>query len=213
MLSDYLSRRGFEVCAAEGAEAMRRCLETRADAVVLDVAMPGQDGLSALRELRRTSQVPVLMLTAAAEVVDRVVGLELGADDYVPKPVDLRELEARLRALLRRGVRVPEAAAPATGRVPFGPCTLDLDGARLFGPDGAEIAVTAMEFALLRVFAENRGRVLSRDRILAVAHDRGWDRFDRSVDLRVSRLRRKVERNPAKPETIRTVRGIGYVFG
>ncbi|MEL6219558.1 MAG: winged helix-turn-helix domain-containing protein, partial [Pseudomonadota bacterium] len=183
----------------------------------LDINMPGEDGLSALRGLRATNNaVPVLMLTATAEVVDRILGLEMGADDYLGKPVDLRELEARLKTVLRRSV-TPEAEAPKPaakgGRQAFGPCTLDLDAAMLFGADGAEIPITAMEFALLKVFVENRGRVLNRDQLLEKAHDRGWDPFDRSIDIRISRLRRKIEPNAQKPEVIRTVRGVGYIFG
>ncbi|WP_415715003.1 winged helix-turn-helix domain-containing protein [Roseibium sp.] len=149
-------------------------------------------------------------------MVDRIVGLEMGADDYVGKPVDLRELEARIKAALRRQSFVEtesEQRDRLNGTVPFGPCRLDIDGAKLFGVDGNEIAITAMEFSLLRVFAENRGRVLNRDQLLEQAHDKGWEPFDRSIDLRISRLRRKIEPNPTKPETIRTVRGIGYVFG
>ncbi|MEO0994806.1 MAG: response regulator [Pseudomonadota bacterium] len=218
MLSEYLERRGFAVSAVGNAEGMRKALELRgADAVLLDINMPGEDGLSALRGLRATNNaVPVLMLTATAEVVDRILGLEMGADDYLGKPVDLRELEARLKTVLRRSV-TPEAEAPKPaakgGRQPFGPCTLDLDAAMLFGADGAEIPITAMEFALLKVFVENRGRVLNRDQLLEKAHDRGWDPFDRSIDIRISRLRRKIEPNAQKPEVIRTVRGVGYIFG
>ncbi|MCG8441354.1 MAG: winged helix-turn-helix domain-containing protein, partial [Caulobacterales bacterium] len=146
--------------------------------------------------------------------VDRILGLEMGADDYLGKPVDLRELEARLKTVLRR--RSGPAAEPATaggGRIAFGACELDLDAATLFAADGAEIAITAMEFSLLKVFAENRGRVLTRDQLLEQAHDRSWDPFDRSIDIRISRLRRKIEANASKPELIRTVRGVGYIFG
>jgi two-component system phosphate regulon response regulator OmpR len=125
-------------------------------------------------------------------------------------------LQARVKAALRRSeiqVQQQETHDRLNGTVPFGPCKLDLDSARLFGPDDQEIAITAMEFSLLRVFAENRGRILNRDQLLEQAHDKGWEPFDRSIDLRISRIRRKVEANPTKPEVIRTVRGIGYVFG
>ncbi|MEO0820968.1 MAG: response regulator [Pseudomonadota bacterium] len=223
MLSEYLERRGFRISTAGTAAAMRaRLAEGAADAVLLDIKMPGEDGLSALRGLRATSDIPVIMLTATAEVVDRILGLEMGADDYLAKPVDLRELEARLKSVLRRSVRSAEGPAGEAphcgedgrrGRVPFGPCTLDLDAALLFDAEGGEIAITAMEFSLLRVFAENRGRVLNRDQLLEQAHDRSWDPFDRSIDIRISRLRRKIEPNAAKPEVIRTVRGVGYIFG
>lgn len=217
MVAEYLTERGYCVSEAENANVMNDLLEkTQPALIILDVNMPGTDGLTALRNLRTTSTVPVIMLTAASEVVDRIVGLEMGADDYVGKPVDLRELEARIKAALRRQSFVEtesEQRDRLNGTVPFGPCRLDVDGAKLFGADGNEIAITAMEFSLLRVFAENRGRVLNRDQLLEQAHDKGWEPFDRSIDLRISRLRRKIEPNPTKPETIRTVRGIGYVFG
>jgi len=216
MVAEYLSERGYDVAEAPNAAEMKQLLGKLQPAlIILDVNMPGTDGLTALRDLRATSTVPVIMLTAASEVIDRIVGLEMGADDYVGKPVDLRELEARIKAALRRQTFADADQVEKTrqtGTVPFGPCRLDLDGAKLFGADGNEIAITAMEFSLLRVFAENRGRVLNRDQLLEQAHDKGWEPYDRSIDLRISRLRRKIEPNPTKPESIRTVRGIGYVF-
>ncbi|GMG82018.1 response regulator [Paralimibaculum aggregatum] len=217
MVGEYLGERGFRVAEAGSAAALHRELAgAGADLVILDITMPGEDGLSALRKLRTEFDLPVIMLTAASEVIDRVVGLEMGADDYLGKPVDLRELEARIKAALRRhpsGGGAGAAGGAAPGSVPFGPCKLDLDRASLTGPEGEEIPITAMEFSLLRVLAENRGRVLTRDQLLAQAHDRGWEPFDRSIDLRISRLRRKIEPNPAKPSVIRTVRGVGYIFG
>jgi DNA-binding response OmpR family regulator len=183
--------------------------------------MPGEDGLDFARELRRRrgGEVAIVMLTASGETVDRVVGLELGADDYLAKPFDPRELLARVRSVLRR-VRPPSAPAgapePASGGggrvVRFGRHLLDLDAHRLLAPDGGEVPVTAMEFELLAAFAANPDRVLSRDRLLELAHRRGNDPFDRSVDTRVARLRRKIEPDPDEPRTIRTVRGVGYVF-
>ncbi len=215
MVGEYLSERGFAVTEAPNAAALHAALKGEgADLVVLDITMPGEDGLTALRTLRTEHDIPVIMLTAAAEVVDRVIGLELGADDYIGKPVDLRELEARIKAALRRAAPAePAAGDGARTAVAFGPCQLDIDRATLTGPDGQEIPITAMEFALLKVFAENKGRVLNRDQLLEQAHDKSWEPFDRSIDLRVSRLRRKIEPNPAKPEVIRTVRGVGYIFG
>lgn len=222
MVSEYLTERGYAVVEAGDAEEMRaRLAEATPDLIILDIRMPREDGLSALRRLRAESNIPVIMLTAAAETVDRVVGLELGADDYIGKPVDLRELEARVKAVTRRRAPAtdpqdsptPQGQGQAQGRVPFGPCALDLNAARLFGPDGAEIMITSMEFALLKLFVQNQGRILTRDHILEQAHDRDWDPYDRSIDLRISRLRRKIEANPSKPETIRTVRGMGYIFG
>ncbi len=215
MLQEYLERRGFGVQTAANATELRERLGSgRVDLIVLDINMPGEDGLSALRALRAENPVPVVMLTAAGETVDRIVGLEMGADDYLGKPVDLRELEARIKAVLRRQA-APAPAEPSndgaqTAR--FGRFTLDLAAARLLAEDGSEVPLTAMEFSLLKVFARNRKRVLNRDQILEQAHDRAWDPFDRSIDIRISRLRRKIEENPQKPVIIRTVRGIGYIY-
>ncbi|WP_085906908.1 response regulator [Kiloniella majae] len=216
MVAEYLNDRGYEVIETANAKTMHEsCEKHLPDLVILDINMPGEDGLTALRNLRNTSDVPVIMLTAASEVVDRIVGLEMGADDYLSKPVDLRELEARIKATLRRrpGTLSEQNSTKIKGSVQFGFCRLDLDSAQLFDAENNEIAITAMEFSLLRVFSENAGRVLNRDQLLEQAHDRGWEPFDRSIDLRISRLRRKIEMNPTKPEIIRTVRGIGYVFG
>lgn len=213
MVGEYLGERGYDVLEAGTADEMRALLAGhRPDLIVLDIQMPKEDGLSALRWLRQETDLPVIMLTASAGTLDRVAGLELGADDYIGKPVDLRELDARIKAVLRRGRLSPGAQPAHEARVAFGDCMLDLETARLFGIDGAEIPITAMEFALLRHFALNPGKVMTRDEILAGAHDRNWDPEDRSLDLRISRLRRKVEVNPNRPTVIRTVRGVGYVF-
>jgi DNA-binding response OmpR family regulator len=156
------------------------------------------------------------MLTTAAEAMDRIIGLEVGADDYVPKPFELRELLARVKSLLRRLAPASngEAGAPpaAAKAVRFGQCLLHLDERRLVGADGVEIALTASEFDLLALFARAPNRPLNRDQIMEQAHNRGWDVFDRSIDLRIMRLRRKIERNPDKPEVLKTVRNVGYVF-
>lgn len=216
MLAEYLGKRGFAVVTAADASQMRnRIADGDCDLLLLDIRMPGEDGLTALRNLRADKRVPVIMLTAAGETIDKVVGLEMGADDYLGKPVDLRELEARIKAVLRRVGDAPApkpAADPAGARWRFGKCWLDIPGAKLLADDGSEVPLTAMEFALLKLFAENRGRVLNRDQILEGAHDRSWDPFDRSIDIRISRIRRKIEVNPEKPEVIRTVRGIGYIY-
>jgi DNA-binding response OmpR family regulator len=214
-VGEYLRRRGYHVIeAASSGElyaAMARPPEV--DLVILDIAMPGEDGLAALARLRAGRNVAVIMLTASSGLVDRVVGLELGADDYLGKPFELRELEARIRSVLRRSrARPPPPVTPAGRGVEVGPHRLDIEGAELRGPDGRVIALTPMEFRTLLLFVENRGRVLTRDRLLELAADRGWDAFDRSVDLRVSRLRRKIEPNPAESTIIRTVRGIGYIL-
>jgi two-component system phosphate regulon response regulator OmpR len=222
-VGEYLARRGFDVRRAEDAAALRRLLAERpADLVVLDISMPGEDGLSLARALRADSDIGIVMLTAAGDVVDRVVGLEVGADDYIAKPVDLRELLARLRAVLRRreataqalaNLPSPSAAAsPAGRRVRMGRTWLDLDQRRLTGPDGAEIPLGPTEFALLRAFAERPGRVLTRETLLDLAHPRGDEHFDRSIDVRIARIRRKVEAVPDRPAVIKTVRGAGYVF-
>ena len=215
MLEEYLCKRGFSVFLAGNADQMRAALETSVpDVILLDINMPGEDGLSALRTLRTENDVPVVMLTAASETIDKIVGLEMGADDYLGKPVDLRELEARIKAVLRRrGAPVTQPVKGAAGQqVAFGDFMLDCEAAKMRDADGEDVPLTAMEFRLLKLFAENRGRVLNRDQILEQAHDRSWDPFDRSIDIRISRLRRKIERNPQKPALIRTVRGIGYVF-
>jgi DNA-binding response OmpR family regulator len=219
MLSDYLGHAGFRVSTAEGGAAMRQLLaEQPADLVILDVTMPGEDGLSLARFLREhTKGVGIVMLTAAGGVVDRIVGLEMGADDYIAKPVDLRELLARVRSVLRRLQlpAVPEVAAEAKENarsVRFGVFRLDLEAHRLYAADGAEVPITSMEFDLLKAFADNPNRVLSRDRLLDLAHNRDWEPFDRSIDIRITRLRRKIEADPAKPQVIKTVRGAGYIF-
>ena len=215
MVQEYLAKRGFKVSTAANADELRKVLASGGiDLIVLDINMPGEDGLSALRSLRTENPVPVIMLTAAGEVIDRIVGLEMGADDYLGKPVDLRELEARIKAVLRRkgGPATSNAVAESATTARFGGHTLHIDTARLEAADGTEMQLTAMEFNLLKVFAENKGRVLNRDQILEQAHDRSWDPFDRSIDIRISRLRRKIENNPSKPTIIKTVRGLGYIY-
>ena len=222
MIAEYLVARDFDVLQAEDPSALRALLtEHTPDLILLDIRMPGEDGLTALRNLRASHNTPVIMLTAASGTVDRVVGLELGADDYLGKPVDLRELEARIKAVLRRQkpvgsdvdyVSLTQSPSHSDERIGFGHCTMDLERARLFDRTGAEIPITAMEFTLLRLFLRNAGRILTRDQILDETDDRGMDPFDRSIDLRISRLRKKIESNPARPEIIRTVRGLGYIY-
>lgn len=224
-VSGYLARQGLAVrAAANGAELRALLAERPADAVILDIAMPGEDGLSLARMLRSQSDIGIVMLTAAADVVDRVVGLEVGADDYIAKPFDLRELLARLRAVLRRraaargaGAAAAPAAQPQPGpgagrQVRMGRNMLCLDTRRLLDADGFEIPLAASEFELLRTFAERPGRTLTREMLLELAHPHGEDRFDRSIDVRITRIRKKIEAVPSRPQVIRTVRGIGYVF-
>ncbi len=215
-LREYLDLHGFRVSTADGGVALREIVDRDSvDLVVLDISMPGEDGLSLARFLREHTSVAIVMLTAAGEVVDRIVGLEMGADDYVAKPPDLRELLARIKAVLRRtgGRGNSPGGAPATdGRLRFGDCRLDLDTHKLFDGEGNEVAITSMEYDLLKAFADHPRRVLSRDQLLEMAHGRGWEPFDRSIDIRVARIRRKIERDPSKPQVIRTVRGAGYMY-
>ena len=211
-VADYLEAQGYEVEQAEDGAAMRKVLAGHVpDLVLLDVKLPGEDGLALARWLRERHEVAIIMVTAAGEVIDRVVGLEVGADDYIGKPFDLRELLARIKSVLRRASK-PAAASTASRRVSFGPCILDLDRHQLIGRNGEEVALSGMEFDLLRAFAEHPNRVLSRDQLLTLTRNREWEPFDRSIDIRIARLRRKIEADPDKPRTIKTVRGSGYIF-
>ncbi|WP_430397028.1 response regulator [Ferrovibrio sp.] len=224
MLAEYLSGHGFVVRAADGAAHCRRLLaEEAADLVVLDINMPGEDGLSLARWLRGEaafSSIGIVMLTAESDVVDRVVGLEVGADDYVTKPFDLRELRARIRTVLRRvqpvaaaqAAEKPAAADNGEDVVRFGQRLLNLGSRKLYDGAGGEIPLTAMEFDLLQAFARHPDRVLSRDQLLDLAHHGQWEPFDRSIDIRVARLRRKIEADPSHPAVLKTVHGAGYLF-
>ena len=218
MVGEYLSNHGFIVRAAESGVALDALLAERpADLVLLDVNLGAEDGFAIARRLRTSRPtLPIVMLTAMGEVVDRVVGLELGADDYITKPFDLRELRARIRTVLRRtGPSTPAATSRKSRErelVSFGLKTLDLSKRCLIDAEGQEEKLTAMEFELLRAFARNPNRVLSRDQLLDLAHQRNMDPFDRSIDIRITRIRRKIEIQPDKPEIIKTVRGSGYIF-
>jgi two-component system, OmpR family, response regulator len=213
---EYLSEQGFEIAlAGDGVEMRAAIVAGIPDVVLLDLNLPGEDGLSLTRWLRENHDLGIIMVTGAGEVVDRVVGLEVGADDYLAKPFDLRELRARLKSVLRRTKSKPTQAPVAdtsAGRVKVGRCTLDLATHQLSDEQGAELPITGMEFDLLRVFIENADRVLSRDQLLTLTRNREWEPFDRSIDIRIARLRRKIEADPAKPAVIRTVRGAGYMF-
>ena len=211
MLADYLGRQNFRVSALGDGVALRRLVERELPALVmLDVGLPGEDGFALARWLREKSRrVGIIMVTAAADTIDRVVGLETGADDYIAKPFEPRELLARVKSVLRRAVGAP-AAGP---RVRIGRRVLDLERRVLIDPaDSSEERLTASEFDLLKIFAENPNRPLMRDWLLEVTAHREAEGFDRAIDLRVTRLRRKVEIDPAHPEAIRTVRGVGYMF-
>jgi len=216
LISDYLSGHGFEVAVADGASAMRACVQQRVpDVVLLDIGLPGEDGLSLARYLREHHDIGIIMVSGAGETVDRIVGLEVGADDYVSKPFDPRELHARIKSVLRRYQRAStEAPAPTDTdpHVAIGQCRLNSVSRQLFGPDGAEIPLTSMEFDLLQVFLERPGRPLSRDQILTHTQNREWDPYDRSIDIRIARLRKKIEVDPDNPRLIKTVRGVGYMY-
>jgi two-component system phosphate regulon response regulator OmpR len=214
-VAEYLGRNGFVVRAVGNAAAARTALgEAPCDVVLLDLNMPGEDGLSLARWMRVQPACPgIIMVTAASDLADRVVGLELGADDYLGKPFALRELLARVRALARRLLDArPRVRDQQARRIAMGHNILDLGTRRLTTPDGTEVPLTAMEFDLLAAFAERPGRVLSREQLLDLAHDKDSDPFDRSIDVRITRIRRKIEVDPAHPRIIRTVRGTGYVF-
>jgi DNA-binding response OmpR family regulator len=223
MVGDYLRMHGFSVSLCDGGASLRDTIgQQMPDLIVLDLNMPEEDGLSIIRDLKQRTTIPVIMLTATASAIDRVVGLELGADDYLAKPCELRELLARIRSVLRRSgagqqpaaqpAAAPAAPAPDRARVRFGTKWLDHDAQALRDDEGNEHPLTASEYGLLKVFAANPKRVLSRDRLLELANARDADAFDRAIDLRIMRIRRKIEPDPARPSVIRTVRGGGYLF-
>jgi DNA-binding response OmpR family regulator len=206
MVSEYLGGAGYRVSAAASGGAGMRLLEREPyDALVLDLSLPDIDGLEVCRRLREKHDIPVLMLTARGDATDRIVGLELGADDYLPKPFEPRELLARLRAILRR------TKSGARSILRFGKLEIDRD-ARVVRLDGSEKSVTAYQFALLVALAGNAGRVLSREALMDLLKGEALEAFDRSIDVHVSRLRAAIEDDPRKPRRIITVRGAGYVF-
>jgi len=207
MVSEYLSGAGYRVAtAASGADGLERLAKEPYDALVLDLSLPDMDGLEVCRRLRARWDTPVLMLTARGDAMDRVVGLELGADDYLPKPFEPRELLARLRAILRRANREAKNTLLRFGRL-----EIDRD-ARAVRVAGTEKAITSFQFALLVALAENAGRVLSRDALMDLMRGEKLEAFDRSIDVHVSRIRAAIEDDPKKPRRIITVRGAGYVF-
>lgn len=209
----YLMKHDLRVIAVEnGAQMRRQISRAMPDLVLLDVQLPGQeDGLALARWLRESStRVGIIMLTAAGDPVDKVLGLESGADDYVAKPYEPRELLARCKSVLRRSVA--KSTPALLERVRMGHHTLDLPRRQLLNPEGQDVAVTSGEFDILKIFAENPNRPLSRDWLLETTSHRSRDPFDRAIDLRITRIRRKIEPMPGKPSVIRTVRGIGYMF-
>lgn len=212
LLKRFLTKHGFRVSVAEDAVSCMQAIETgRHDLVVLDVMMPGEDGLSVCRRIRATSTLPVILLTAMGEETDRIVGLEIGADDYVSKPFNPRELLARIRAVLRRA----QPAAPATpvdGHLTFDTWRLDPQGRLLTNEAGEPVDLTSGEFDLLMAFVERPNRVLSRDQLLDITKGREAMPFDRSIDVQLSRLRKKIEADHTNPRLIKTIRGGGYMF-
>jgi two-component system OmpR family response regulator len=213
-LAKYLAKKGLRVSTADGGQEMRRVMKTGAiDLVVLDIMMPGEDGLALCRMIRETTDIPVILLTAMVEETDRVVGLEIGADDYVTKPFSPRELLARIKAVLRRARSLPRMA-PAAGRsrLRFDRWTLDTLRRELVGEDGVAVPLSTTEFRLLTVFLERARMVLSRDQLLDLTSGRSLEPFERSIDNQVSRLRKKIESDPKNPAIIKTVWGGGYVL-
>jgi len=212
LLSRFLVKHGMRVTAARDGVEMTKALEERGiDIVVLDLMLPGEDGLALCRRLRSQSTLPVIMLTAMGEETDRIVGLEMGADDYLPKPFNPRELLARIKAVLRRAQAVP-VALPSGDALRFDGWTLELAARRLVAPDGREVPLSTGEHDLLLAFLTHPRRVLSRDQLLDLARGRAAAPFDRSIDIQVMRLRRKIETDPKEPRLIKTVRGGGYIF-
>ena len=213
-LGRYLLKHGLRVSAAADATQARDLLRRSAvDLVVLDIMMPGEDGLSLCRHLRETSGVPVILLTAMADEADRIVGLEIGADDYVVKPFNPRELLARIKAVLRRAASLPRAKdGIATRRLAFDRWTFDVDRREVVGADGVAVPLSTAEFRLLSALVQRPRMVLSRDQLLDLTSGRDAQPFDRSVDNQVSRLRKKLEADPKNPAFIKTVWGGGYVF-
>ena len=215
LLDRYLGEQGFAVKAVDGAAAMDKALTRELyDLIVLDLMMPGEDGLSICRRLRgEKNAVAIIMLTAKGDDVDRIVGLELGADDYLPKPFNPRELVARIHAVLRRRGEPPPPGAPAADEetISFGRVTLNL-ATRELSCGGTATPLTTGEFALLKVLVANPRQPMSRDKLMELARGREYDVFDRSIDVQISRLRKLVEEDPAKPRHIQTVWGFGYVF-
>jgi DNA-binding response OmpR family regulator len=209
MLGDFLGLRGHVVdLAANGEEFDARLAVTPAPEVfLLDVGLPGRDGFTLARWLRERLDPAILMLTGRGELIDRVVGLEIGADDYLEKPVDLGELAARIEAVMRR-----RAAAPGVGMLPFGSYRFDLHAFALRDSSGRTLELSPMEVDLVAAFATHPGKVLDRDTLLRLAPPRGDDSFDRSIDHRIARLRRKMEAVPDRPQLIKTIRGVGYLF-
>ena len=215
-IEEYLGSQGYRMSGAKDGTGMRHVLAKQdVDLVILDLMLPGEDGLELAREIRSESDVPIIMVTGRADTVDRVVGLEMGADDYIPKPFEARELLARVRSVLRRSQRANSGGGEPTARhnmAAFAGWRLDLGRRQLSGPGGEEVRLTSAEFDLLVAFVNNPDKVLSRDRLLDLVYGREMFPFERSIDVLVMRLRGKIEVDRANPLFIKTIRGAGYVF-
>ena len=214
LLKEYLHKAEFRVeLAADGVQMFEALEKMPFDLIVLDLMMPGEDGLSLLRRLRTDSNTPVVMLTAMGEETDRILGLEMGADDYIPKPFNPRELLARIKSVLRRTKALPQSSEPPnSAQACFLDWSLDLQQRHLTSPDGVVIPLSGGEFRLLRVFVERSGRVLSRDQLLEFSQGRDSNPFDRSVVVLVGRIRKRLQEHPKSPQMLHTVRGEGYLF-
>lgn len=214
LVEEYLSAQGFEVECAADANAARAAMQRRKpDLVVLDVGLPGEDGLSMARHVRAQHDIGIIMASGAGDTLDRIIGLEVGSDDYLGKPFDLRELLARIRSVLRRYRK----SGPITQEGPpsllsLGHVRFDIEGRQLLDAQGSDIPLTTSEYDLLKVLVERPRRVLTRDQIMSLTHNRDWSPYDRSIDILITRLRRKVEADPATPQIIKTVRGAGYMY-
>ncbi len=214
VVQEYLTGEGYRVSTAHDGTGMRRVLgQHHVDLVILDLMLPGEDGLTLARSLRNESGIGIIILTGRGETVDRIIGLEMGADDYLPKPFHLRELLARVKSVLRRvQSRVGEPGQPVRTNARFAGWSLDLSSRELLSPAGQQVRLTTGEFDLLAAFVNNPNQVLSRDRLLDLARNREAGPFDRTIDVQVGRLRRKLEDDPQNPSLIKTVRGSGYIF-
>jgi two-component system OmpR family response regulator len=214
LLREYLQKQGYRVTAAADGKALRRALDTaRPDLIVLDLMLSGEDGLALCRDLRVRSNLPIIMLTARGEETDRIVGLEMGADDYLAKPANPRELLARIKSVLRRARSLPENLEPEAVRsFRFAGWTLDIDTRNLTAPDGVVVPLSGTEFKLLRVFLAHPNRVLSRDQLIELMISRDAGPFDRAIDVQVSRLRQRLRDDAREPRIIKTVRSEGYVL-
>ncbi|RZI42784.1 response regulator [Herbaspirillum sp. HC18] len=214
LLAEYLEKNGYRTSTAGDGKKMWKVLdEARIDLIVLDLNLPGDDGLTLCRDLRSRSAIPIVMLTARGDPVDRILGLEMGADDYLPKPFEPRELYARIRSVLRRTQSLPPGSPSSEPeQVHFAGWIMDFTARHLINPEGVVVALSGAEFRMLKIFLDHANRVLSRDQLLNMTQGRDADPFDRSIDLQISRLRQKLGEDARSPQIIKTVRNEGYVL-